>query len=106
MIRRLRILEVGGNDKPKIYSNKFNILCLLAYDHVADALPSCDSVPSLPPSAMAAPVFVWGSVDGPSCISSINACYEEAVHWRPNLPSGRVGERVELSCLFNEYATA
>ena len=57
---------------------------------------------------MADPVFVWGSVDGPSCISSINSCYDEAIHWKPNLfrlPSGRVGES-ELSRLFNDYANA
>ena len=60
---------------------------------------------------MADPVFVWGSFDGPTCASNITACYEEAVHWKPNLfrlLSGRVGETfvAELSRLFNGYATA
>ena len=81
-------------------------------EHVTDAPPSYDSIPSLPHFPdMADPVFVWGSFDGPTCASNITACYEEAVHWKPNLfclPSGRVGETfvAELSRLFNGYATA
>ena len=60
---------------------------------------------------MADPHFAWGSLDGPSCVSLISDCYDEAVHWKPNLfrlPAGRVGERFvkELSRLFNDYAIA
>ena len=61
---------------------------------------------------MADPVFVWGSLDGPTCITCICTCYDEAVHWKPNLfrlPTGRVGREKfvkELTRLFNDYATA
>ena len=74
--------------------------------------PSCIFIPALPQfREMADPIFVWGSLDGPTCITHICACYDEAVHWKPNLfhlPTGRVGEKFvkELTCLFNDNASA
>ena len=74
--------------------------------------PSCISIPALPQfREMADPVFVWGSVNGPTCITYISTCYDEAVHWKPNLfrlPAGRVGEKFvkEMTHLFNDYASA
>ena len=56
------------------------------------------------------PNFVWGSLDGPTCVSVISDSYDVVVHWRPNLfrlPAGRVGEHFikELSRLFSAFAS-
>ena len=76
------------------------------------APPFCPrNVANLPPfEDMADLHFVWGSLDGPTCVSAISECYNVVVHWRPNLfrlPAGRVGEQVinELSKLFIDFAT-
>ena len=48
------------------------------------------------------PLFTWGSLDGPTCLSLINEVYDVVVHWRFNLfrlPSGKMGERFVQSCL-------
>ena len=71
----------------------------------------CDIVDLPNFQKMANPVFTWGPLDGPTCVSIINKTYDEAVCWKPNLfrlPSGRVGESFvqELTHLFHSYATS
>ena len=41
------------------------------------------------------PTFTWGSCDSVTFINSLNAAYNEVVHWRPNLfkvPLGKAGK--------------
>lgn len=77
-------------------------------DHMAAGLPFCVSLPHF--CDMQDRAFVWGVLDGPTCVSQICVCYEAAVHWKPNLfrviPNGLSGERFvrELSRLFNSFA--
>lgn len=59
--------------------------------------------------SMVGAVFFWGFLDGSTCVSRISECYDEAIHWKPNifrLPAGRAEENFvkELTCLFNDYA--
>ena len=74
--------------------------------------PPWPQAPTLPCFAQAAdPTFVWGSLDGPTCVSAIMKCYHVAVHWKPNLfrvPSGKVGNAFvfELSRLFKSYGSS
>ena len=82
-------------------------------DHVADFRPpSCPrDICDLPHfEELADPNFVWGSLDGPTCVSVISDSYDVIVHWRPNLfrlPAGRVGEHFikKLSRLFSAFAS-
>ena len=81
-------------------------------DHVADTRrPSCPDICDLPQfEELADPIFVWGTLDGPTCVSAISDSYDVVVHWRPNLfrlPAGRVGEQFikELSRLFSAFAS-
>ena len=82
-------------------------------DHMADFRPpSCPrDICDLPHfEELADPNFVWGSLDGPTCVSVISDSYDVVVHWRPNLfrlPAGRVGEHFikELSRLFSAFAS-
>ena len=55
--------------------------------------------------------FSWGNVSGPDFCSSIEAAYDEIVHWRRNLfsvPTGRAGKLFvqELARLWRAYASA
>ena len=49
---------------------------------------------SLP--SLAAPVFVWGSLDTTSFLHAVEAAYAEVVHWRKNsfpVPFGSPGRK-------------
>lgn len=77
-----------------------------------DSRHVCSSIVDLPRAVpLVEPSFVWGSLDGYSCVSLINECYASAVHWKPNLfyiPFGKIGEAFvkELTRLFGAYADA
>ena len=53
--------------------------------------------PSLPPfETPADPSFMWGDLPGDECVQLVNNCYDEAIHWKPNLfkvPNGNDGEK-------------
>ena len=60
---------------------------------------------------LAEPNFTWGCNDGRTFCESINAAYNEAVHWRRNIfkvPSGKAGKEftLELARLFRSYGQA
>ena len=63
-------------------------------------------------SPVAEPVFTWGSCDSATTfINSLNATYDEIVHWKPNLfrvPFGRAGKAFvsELATLYRAFATS
>ena len=53
--------------------------------------------------------FIWGAEDGESLAQSVNAIYDEVVHWKLNLfktPSGKAGRLFvqEVTRLFTAYA--
>ena len=66
--------------------------------------------PSLPPfETPADPSFMWGDLPGEECVQLVNNCYDEAIHWKPNLfkvPNGNDGEKFvkEMSRLFRSYS--
>lgn len=72
-------------------------------DHSSDPPSSFDSLKP-PPSLLhdlpsyqsqSPPDFVWGDLDGALCVSLINQCYNEAIHWKHSyftLPCGHTGE--------------
>ena len=60
---------------------------------------------------MAPADFCWGDLDGISCISTIDQCYNEAIHWKHvyfHLPSGHTGNNfvLELFRLLRCFAEA
>lgn len=60
---------------------------------------------------LAEPKFTWGCKDGKTLCESIDAAYNEAVHWRRNIfkvPSGKAGREfiLELARLFRSYGLA
>ena len=55
--------------------------------------------------------FTWGSCDSATFTNSLNAAYDEAVHWRPNLfkvPYGKAGKSFvsELTRMYKAFATS
>ena len=53
----------------------------------------------------------WGDLDGISCVSTIDQCYNEAIHWKHvyfQLPSGHTGNNFvpELIRLLRCFAEA
>ena len=73
---------------------------------------SLNTVEDLPPfTALSAPNFKWGDIDGVVFSSKVDRAYEEAVHWKRNLfevPRGKVGTEFvrELSRLLDAYSDA
>ena len=65
---------------------------------------------SLPaPTPLATPMFVWGQLDASTFIPSLEATYNEVVHWKRNtflVPYGAAGKKFvsELSRLYRAYA--
>ena len=54
--------------------------------------------------------FTWGSFDSGTLINSLNAAYDEVVHWKPNFfkdPYGNTGKSFvsELGRLYKAFAT-
>ena len=65
-------------------------------------------LPAFFPSAK--PSFTWGSFDSATFINSLNATYDEVVHWKPNffkVPYGNTGKSFvsKLSRLYRAFAT-
>ena len=52
------------------------------------------------------PVLCVDNLDGPSFTSLIHSCYDEVVHWRMNILSGKAGTSFvrELARLYKSYA--
>ena len=68
--------------------------------------PNADILPTFKPAVQ--PNFRWGAKEGVEFVQSVQAAYEEVVHWRRNVflvPSGKVGKEFisELTRLFNAY---
>ena len=69
-------------------------------------------VKDLPPfTALNAPNFRWGGIDGAAFSVKVDKAYEEVVHRKCNLfeiPRGQVGTEFahELSCLLDAYSDA
>ncbi len=71
----------------------------------------CLAEPELPQFITPAdPVFSWGEYDCSTFVNSLNAAFNEAVHWRTNLfkvPHGNAGKSfvTELVRLFNAFTS-
>ena len=71
------------------------------------SLTTTKSSPKLPNCMpIVDPTFTWGCHDATTFITSLNAAYNEVVHWRPNLfrvPYGKAGKSFvfELARLYN-----
>ena len=57
------------------------------------------------------PSFVWGNCCAEQFIQDLDECYQEVVHWKPNLfklPKGKVGKSfvTELARLYTAYVLA
>ena len=76
-----------------------------------ELLSSPEISPVLPAfSPSAEPSFTWGSFDSGTFINSLNATYDEVVHWKPNFFKVRYGITgksfvSELSRLYRAFAT-
>ena len=73
-----------------------------------DAPDKLFELPSFSPAAE--PTFTWGSYDSATFIHSLNAIYDEVVHWKLNLfkvPYGKAGKSFvsELARLYKAFAT-
>ena len=69
---------------------------------------SCPELPAISPISDA--TYAWGAYDSASFSSSLDAAYEEVVHWRPNffkLPYGKTGKSFtsELARLYSAFAS-
>ena len=73
--------------------------------------PTTESSPELPNCMpIVDPTFTWGCHESTTFITSLNAAYNEVVHWRPNLfrvPYGKAGKSFvsELARLYNSFAS-
>ena len=74
--------------------------------HPEDISPAPEIVATLPPfTPMADPVFVWGEHPSTNFTNSLNACYAEAVHWRPKVPYGKAGKMFTSQRKMNTWPT-